>query len=268
MVQKCPNLEVLISCLVLKCGRYAQRSFQILKLQYHLHVNPHTKAVPSSPLLSSLPGTSLRELSLIGFDFISTELSSWLASHPTIEVLSLNCYQIDQSLVLPPDTLPRLKSFSSHFESTIHSSILNCTTSIPRPLESIMGTSLNDTFLDSLAQCGSGPKLKKLAGVSGDDLEHLITRLSSIAPNLEWLEVQISSLHPIVGILFDSSYRIAIMTDILSHAVRIVACIQYSASCHVYKRYKDLDSLIPHGNPRKTQRSSELSSGKSLIYAE
>jgi hypothetical protein len=177
-------------------------------------MNPHTKAVPASPLLSSLPGTSLRELSLIGFDFISTELSSCLASHPTIEVLSLNCYRMDQSLVLPPDTLPRLKSFSSHFESTIHGSILNCTTSIPRPLESIMGTSLNDTFLDSLAQCGSGPKLEKLAGVSGDDPKHLITRLSSIAPNLEWLEVQFSSLHPIVGILFDSSHRIAIMTDI------------------------------------------------------
>jgi len=119
---------------------------------------------------------------------ISTDLTSFLASHPFIEVLSLTCIQIDGFLVLPAGALPYLKRLSTDAESMLAHSILGSTTSIPRPLEYIMGPRLNDAFLDRLEQSLSGPSLKKLTTVCSDDLNHLITRLSGIAPNLEWLD--------------------------------------------------------------------------------
>ena len=72
-----------------------------------------------------------------------------------------------------------------------------------------MGPPPNDTFLDSLEHSGSGPNLEKLI-MMGSDLDHLITRLSSIAPNLEWLDVnQVSSLKTFVSIpiSFDSTHK-------------------------------------------------------------
>ena len=65
---------------------------------------------------------------------------------------------------------------------------------------------LNDAFLDSLEHSGSGPKLKKLDTVCKDDLKRLVTRLSGIAPNLDWLKVVTSSHCPIVGVPFDHSW--------------------------------------------------------------
>ncbi|KAF8801833.1 hypothetical protein BYT27DRAFT_7197718 [Phlegmacium glaucopus] len=189
LVERCPNLEA-------------------LKLQYLLYANPNTKTVLASPLLSGPPWNSLRELTLLGFNFVSTELSSHLASHPTIEVLSLRVMQIDQSLVLPPDALPRLKQLYTDLRSTVTKSILDSTIATPRPLECVMGPLLNDVFLDSLEQCGSGHNLKKLVTSCmcnpGDYFSHLITRLSVIAPNLEWLDVQVSgqidhTLYPVFG---------------------------------------------------------------------
>jgi hypothetical protein len=108
--------------------------------------------------LSGPPWKSLLELNLFGFHFISTELSSHLVSHPTIEILSLRSCKFDQPLV--------------------HSTI-----AVSRPLKFIMGSLLNDVFLDSLEQCGSGPNLDKLITLynCGSDLGRLITRLS-VAP--------------------------------------------------------------------------------------
>jgi len=66
---------------------------------------------------------------------------------------------------------------------------------------------LNDAFLDSLEHSGSGPKLKKLDTVCKDDLKRLVTRLSGIAPNLDWLQVNNTSiLRPIVGVPSDHSW--------------------------------------------------------------
>ncbi|KAF8805753.1 hypothetical protein BYT27DRAFT_6654581 [Phlegmacium glaucopus] len=189
LVERCPNLEV-------------------LKVQYSVYPNHTIKTVPVSPLLSGPPWNSLRELTLFGFNFISTELSSHLASHPTIEVLSLTGMQIDQSLVLPPDALPRLKRLSTDLTSTVANSVLDSTIATPRPLECIIGSLLNDDFLDSLEQCGSGHNLKKLVTSCtrnpGGYFGHLITRLSVIAPNLEWLGIKVSgqidhTLYPVFG---------------------------------------------------------------------
>ncbi|KAF8812095.1 hypothetical protein BYT27DRAFT_7183093 [Phlegmacium glaucopus] len=194
LVERCPNLEA-------------------LKLQYILYANPNTKTILSSPLLSgppwnSLRWNSLRKFALSGFNFISTELSCHLASHPTIEVLSLRVMQIDQSLVLPPDALPRLKRLYTDLRSTVANSILDSTIATPRPLECIMGSLFNDLFLNSLEQCGSGPNLKTLVASCvynpGSHFSHLITRLSAIAPNLEWLNVKVSgqidhALYPVFG---------------------------------------------------------------------
>lgn len=156
----------------------------------------------ASPLLSGPPWNSLRELTLFSFDFISTELSSHLVSHPTIEILSLRCCQNDQSLVLPQHTLPRLRRLSTDLRSTVANSILASTIAIPRPLKYIMGSLLNDVFLDSLEQCGSGSNLDRLITLyNGGDLGRLITRLSGIAPNLEWLDIRVQD--KIVSLQFD-----------------------------------------------------------------
>ncbi|KAF8805754.1 hypothetical protein BYT27DRAFT_7257988 [Phlegmacium glaucopus] len=188
LIERCPNLEV-------------------LKLQYILYANPNTNTVSVSPLLSGAPWNSLRELTLSGFNFVSTKLSSHLASHPTIEVLSLTG-MLAQSLVLPPDTLPRLKHLSTTLGSMVTNSILDSTIVTPRPLECIMGPLLNDVFLDSLEQCGSGHNLKKLVTSSTHNpsryFGRLIRRLSVIAPNLEWLGIKVSgqidhTLYPVFG---------------------------------------------------------------------
>ena len=68
-----------------------------------------------------------------------------------------------------------------------------------------MSPMLNDAFLDSLEHSGSGPKLKKLKTACKDDLKRLVTRLSGIAPNLDWLQVNTSSLRPIVSVPSDHS---------------------------------------------------------------
>lgn len=143
-------------------------------------------------------------LALFGINFISTELSSHLVSHPTIEILSLRCCEIDQPLVLPSHTLPLLKRLSTDLRLTVANSVLGSTIAIPRPSKFIMGSLLNDVFLDSLERCGCGPNLDELITLynRGSDLGRLITRLSGIAPNLELLEIRIRG--KIVSLQFDT----------------------------------------------------------------
>lgn len=89
-------------------------------------------------------------------------------------------------------------------------SILDSTISTPRPLEHIVGPLPNSVFLHSLERSGSGPNLEKLITVHSSNLDYLITRLSGIVPNLEWLDVnQVSSLETFVSILisFDSTRK-------------------------------------------------------------
>ena len=151
------------------------------------------QSLSASLLLSGPPWNSLCELTLFGFYFIS---------HPTIEILSLMCCQIDQPLVLPPHTLPRLKRLSTETGSTVANSVL--TIAIPRPLKFIRGSLLNDAFRDSLEQSSSGPNLDKLITLynGGSNLGSLITGLSSIAPHLEWLDIGVQG--HIVSLQFDS----------------------------------------------------------------
>lgn len=154
-----------------------------------IFLNPHSKTVNATPLLSNACWVSLRELTLFGFNFISAELRNFLVLHPTIEVLSLMSIRIDEPLVLPAGVLPRLKRLSTDVNSAIIDSILNSSTSLPRPLERIFGAFLNGDFLDKLNECGSGTTLEDLRCECRDnsDLGHLITRLSGIAPNLKCL---------------------------------------------------------------------------------
>jgi hypothetical protein len=168
--------------------------------------NPHARTVNATPLLSNASWVSLRELTLLRLNFISAELGAFLVSHPTIEVLSLVALQIDEPLVLPAGVLPRLKTLSS--VSAVIDSILNSSTSLPRPLEVILGVSLDGVFLDKLENSGSGTTLKELRCrcESNDDLGHLITRLSVIAPNLECLHIGgFDTKVPVVSIGVDAT---------------------------------------------------------------
>ena len=171
-----------------------------------ISLNPHAKTVNATPLLSNAYWVSLRELTLYGFNFISVELKAFLVSHPTIEVLSLVSIRIDEPLVLPAGVLPRLKRLSADVDSAIIDSILNSPTSLPRPLEGILGAFLNGAFLDKLNDSGSGTTLKELRCGCRDDLSHLITRLSGIAPNMECLRItDLDTKTPMVGIGVDAT---------------------------------------------------------------
>lgn len=170
--------------------------------------NPHARTVNATPLLSNASWVSLRELTLLRLNFISAELAAFLVSHPTIEVLSLMSVQVDEPLVLPAGVLPRLKTLSAG--SAVIDSILNSPTSLPRPLEGILGVSLNGVFLDKLENSGSGTTLKELRCrcESDDDLSHLITRLSGIAPNLECLHMTgFDTRVPVVSIKVDATSK-------------------------------------------------------------
>ena len=193
LVNNCPGLEVY--------GFYLQgvndvfstqvNFFQTLRLLYMISLNPHSKTVNATPLLSNAYWASLRELTLFGFHFISAELRAFLVSHPTITILSLMSIRIDEPLVLPAGVLPNLKRLSADLDSSVIDSVLNSPTSLSRPLESILGAVLNGVFLDKLNDSGSGATLKELRCEcsDSDDLCHLITRLSGIAPNLECLHI-------------------------------------------------------------------------------
>jgi hypothetical protein len=114
--------------------------------------------------------------------------------------------QIHEPLVLPAGVLPRLKTLSAG--SAVINSILNSPTSSPRPLEDILWVSLNGDFLDKLENSGSGTTLKELGCMceSNDDLGHLITRLSGIAPNLECLRITgFDTKVPVVSIGVDAT---------------------------------------------------------------
>jgi hypothetical protein len=154
-----------------------------------IYINPHGNTVDATPLLFNASWASLRELTLFGFSFISTELGAFLVSHPTIEVLSLMSIRINEPLVLPAGVLPRLKRLTADVDSAVIDSILSSPTSLPRPLVGILGAVLNDAFLDKLNDSGSGNTLEELRCTCRNDLKHLITRLSGIAPNLECLRI-------------------------------------------------------------------------------
>lgn len=158
-----------------------------------IFVNPHAETVNATPLLSNACWVSLRELTLFGFNFISAELTAFLVSHPTIEVLSLTgmSNRIDEPLVLPAGVLPRLKRLTADVDSTIIDSFLNSSTSLLRPLGGIFGALLNEAFLDKLNESGNGITLEELRCEcrNNSGLSHLITRLSCIAPNLECLDI-------------------------------------------------------------------------------
>ena len=158
-----------------------------MKLEYNISINPHARFVKATPLLSNASWVSLRELTLSGFSFLSVELCTFLVSHPTIEVISLLSIQLDESLVLPADSLPRLKRLSVDMNSEVVDSVLNSTTSLPQPLEAISWVFLDAVFLDKLENSGRGTTLKELRCRSYDYIDHLIGRLSTIAPNLECL---------------------------------------------------------------------------------
>jgi hypothetical protein len=172
-----------------------------LTLKYLSSINPHARTVNATSLLSNASLASLRELTLFSVNSISAELSAFLVSHPTIEALSLKLIQIDEPLVLPAGVLPRLKRLAADLDSAIIDSILNSPTSLPRPLESIIGAFLNETFLQKLEASGSGTILKDLGCKYLDRLRHSITRLSGIAPNLECLRiVGLDTENPMVSI--------------------------------------------------------------------
>ena len=218
--------------------------------------NPHARTVNATPLLSNASWVSLRELTLLGLTFISAEaeLGAFLVSHPTIEVLSLVNVQIDEPLVLPAGVLPRLKTLEAG--SAVIDSILNSPTSSPRPLEDILWVSLNGVFLDKLENSGSGTTLKELGCMceSNDDLGHLITRLSSIAPNLEGLYIiDFDTIVPVVSIKDDAtsgpSYvsRFRPVTLLANSNRSVVHRLNYN-----FRKYRDSASSCCH-MPKSTQ---------------
>ena len=159
----------------------------------------------AAPLLSGRTWASLREFNLCGAGLGSLELSSFLNRHSTIQVLSFTSCQIHGPLSFPPGTLPNLKRLST--EPVVAHSLLDSATSIPRPLEYFTGSYFNDTLLEKLEQSGSGLHLKHFSvvwnGYVGPTLTHLITRLSRIAPNIEWLYLRFKSTLQIVSRLSD-----------------------------------------------------------------
>lgn len=78
-------------------------SFYLLKFAYILSENRYTKAAFIWSHLGPLSASSL-----FSFEFISTELSSYLTSHPNIEVLSV-AYSNRSILCTASGALPRLK---------------------------------------------------------------------------------------------------------------------------------------------------------------
>jgi hypothetical protein len=114
-------------------------------------------------------------------------LSSFLFSHPNIEVLHLD---IDGGTLLPiPNSLPRLRELkSSRYVAT---AIMGCAVEQPRPLEVIKGVKLSgskwdSSFLKTLKLTG-----KKVARIelSGWNEMDDIRSLADCVPQLSWLDL-------------------------------------------------------------------------------
>ncbi|KAG6860549.1 hypothetical protein C0995_009943 [Termitomyces sp. Mi166 len=127
-------------------------------------------------------------------------LSTFLFAHPNLEVLHLDICSIlttglssAPGLVLPPNSLPRLRELHSNKE--VATAILSCPCDQPRPLETLKGFRLSGihggrdpdlVFLASLKRRGTHVRRIELSGYTEmDDLRRLV----ECAPGLTWLDV-------------------------------------------------------------------------------
>jgi hypothetical protein len=142
------------------------------------------------PSLTSLSLTNLRCSSAVGFD----AAAAFLCAHINLEILHLDLGTNGSGssrprLVLPPNSLPRLRELHSHKD--IANSILECPCDSPRPLETLKGVKLSGSvwdqiFLDNLKTCGMGIRKIELAGWNG--MEE-VKKLAECVPKLSCLDL-------------------------------------------------------------------------------
>lgn len=145
------------------------------------------------PQLTSLTLTNVRCASNTGSD----STSAFLFAHLNLEVLHLdiNTGAVGSSrLILPPNSLPRLRELHANKEVT--NAVLECSCDSPRPLEILKGFRLSGaygnsrisdvTFLSNFKRYERSIKRVELNG--WDEMED-IRRLIESTPALTWLDV-------------------------------------------------------------------------------
>lgn len=117
-------------------------------------------------------------------------VSAFLLVHANIEFLHLDLGRFGaQQLILPPNTLPRLRELRCNKELAI--AVLTCPTETTRPLETLKGIRLTGQAWDAhlfaaLRMNGSALKRIELAGYS--EFED-IRRLAECVPKASWLDI-------------------------------------------------------------------------------
>ncbi|KAK0470444.1 uncharacterized protein EV420DRAFT_1634866 [Desarmillaria tabescens] len=160
MLNYCPNLED-------------------LNISYARPRPPFAAYIPADELFLYGRWPSLTTLTLTNLRGASDAASTFLSSHPSLEVLNLDITPI----TLYPNSLPRLRELTAHKD--VVTAILECG---PHPLETIKGVRLSgpcDAFLSSLKRFGGSVKRVELEGWS--DMDD-IRRLVESAPTLSWLD--------------------------------------------------------------------------------
>ena len=138
--------------------------------------------------LRTLSLTNLRCSPTHGLDAAAT----FLFAHINIEVLHLDIVDGGDGrsqLILPQDSLPRLRELRAN--NSITSSIVSCPCTSPRPLETLKGIRLTGglsdrQLLESLKAGGNTVKRIEMLGWS--DLE-VIKKLAECVPKLAWLDL-------------------------------------------------------------------------------
>lgn len=117
-------------------------------------------------------------------------VSAFLLVHANIEFLHLDLGRFGaQQLILPPNTLPRLRELRCNKELAI--AVLTCPTETTRPLETLKGIRLTGQAWDAhlfaaLRMNGNALKRIELAGYS--EFED-IRRLAECVPKASWLDI-------------------------------------------------------------------------------
>lgn len=121
-------------------------------------------------------------------------MATFLSSHVNLETLNLDVTagggnNSISNLVLPPNSLPRLRELKSNKE--VVNAIMGCEVDNPRPLEVIKGVKLSGLewdrkFLTNLTRTGGKVTRIELSG--WNEMED-VRRLAECLPKLTWLDV-------------------------------------------------------------------------------
>ncbi|KAI0088925.1 hypothetical protein BDY19DRAFT_1041748 [Irpex rosettiformis] len=256
MLNNCPNLEDL-------AVGYTQRRGN----DYNSPIADDLLLCGRWPHLRSLTLTNLWCSPHTGFDVTAT----FLSSHAYIQVLHIDLSTSSgpnaAQLVLPVDSLPRLRELKSSREFANAVLQCPCTAENGRPLEIIKGVRLtglgsDDRFLHNLKVYGSS-SVRRLELLGWHDMEDL-KRLAECAPKLNWLDLGKRFIGPngnaIVNACAEgpSSSRLAPVPHAnVAEWATLLSSLGDLTTFHGVKLFYEVTAADPNGSISASERSRQ-----------